>query len=91
MNEDAGFKLLLGFFLSSQSIPRFFVRYSMKEAKKQHNGPRNRYVDILPCESALVPELCHCCRLRVGEAAHQWLCLTLTLAFTYEGQGHHLG
>ncbi|XP_075887320.1 receptor-type tyrosine-protein phosphatase C-like isoform X2 [Nelusetta ayraudi] len=36
------------FLAEFQSIPRFFVRYSMKEAKKQHNSPRNRYVDILP-------------------------------------------
>lgn len=57
---------MLGFFSSSQSIPRFFVRYAMKEAKKQHNGPRNRYVDILPCESALIPEPGRCCRLREG-------------------------
>lgn len=48
--------MALGLFSFSQSIPRFFVRFSMKEAKKQHNSPRNRYVDILPCESQLTLE-----------------------------------
>lgn len=37
----------------SQSIPRFFSRYAVKEAKKQCNAPKNRYVDILPCEWSL--------------------------------------
>ncbi|TDH08749.1 hypothetical protein EPR50_G00101020, partial [Perca flavescens] len=31
-----------------QSIPRIFSRYSVKEAKKPCNVPKNRYVDILP-------------------------------------------
>lgn len=48
---------------SSQSIPRFFVRYAMKEAKKPHNSPKNRYVDILPCESELFTHECDCCTL----------------------------
>lgn len=34
-----------------QSIPRIFSRYTVKEAKKPCNVPKNRYVDILPCES----------------------------------------
>lgn len=35
-----------------QSIPRIFSKYTVKEAKKSHNVPKNRYVDILPCESS---------------------------------------
>lgn len=35
-----------------QSIPRIFSKYTVKEAKKFHNVPKNRYVDILPCESS---------------------------------------
>ncbi|KAM9848657.1 receptor-type tyrosine-protein phosphatase C [Aulostomus maculatus] len=31
-----------------QSIPRIFSRYPMKEAKKNCNGSKNRYLDILP-------------------------------------------
>ncbi|XP_056615791.1 receptor-type tyrosine-protein phosphatase C-like [Triplophysa dalaica] len=31
-----------------QSIPRIFSNYTIKEAKKQGNQSRNRYVDILP-------------------------------------------
>ncbi|KAG7514880.1 receptor-type tyrosine-protein phosphatase C isoform X1 [Solea senegalensis] len=31
-----------------QSIPRIFSRYSVREAKKTCNVPKNRYVDILP-------------------------------------------
>ncbi|XP_068175146.1 receptor-type tyrosine-protein phosphatase C isoform X2 [Antennarius striatus] len=31
-----------------QSIPKIFFRYSMKEAKKPCNAPKNRYMDILP-------------------------------------------
>uniref|UniRef100_A0A3P9HL48 Receptor-type tyrosine-protein phosphatase C n=1 Tax=Oryzias latipes TaxID=8090 RepID=A0A3P9HL48_ORYLA len=31
-----------------QSIPRIFSRYTVKEAKKNCNAPKNRYVDILP-------------------------------------------
>jgi len=37
--------------LCFQSIPRIFSRYSVKEAKKSCNVSKNRYVDILPCES----------------------------------------
>uniref|UniRef100_A0A3B3D416 Receptor-type tyrosine-protein phosphatase C n=1 Tax=Oryzias melastigma TaxID=30732 RepID=A0A3B3D416_ORYME len=36
------------FLAEFQSIPRIFSRYSVKEAKKHFNGPKNRYVDILP-------------------------------------------
>uniref|UniRef100_A0A8P4G500 protein-tyrosine-phosphatase n=1 Tax=Dicentrarchus labrax TaxID=13489 RepID=A0A8P4G500_DICLA len=38
------------FLAEFQSIPRIFSRYSVKEAKKPCNVPKNRYVDILPCE-----------------------------------------
>ncbi|KAM4740062.1 receptor-type tyrosine-protein phosphatase C [Anableps anableps] len=38
-------RLFLGEF---QSIPRIFSRYTVKEAKKGCNTPKNRYVDILP-------------------------------------------
>uniref|UniRef100_A0A9J8AMF5 Receptor-type tyrosine-protein phosphatase C n=1 Tax=Cyprinus carpio carpio TaxID=630221 RepID=A0A9J8AMF5_CYPCA len=31
-----------------QSIPRIFSNYTIKEAKKQENQSKNRYVDILP-------------------------------------------
>ncbi|KAF4083494.1 hypothetical protein AMELA_G00142050 [Ameiurus melas] len=31
-----------------QSIPRIFSNYSVREAKKPENQPKNRYVDILP-------------------------------------------
>ncbi|XP_056092787.1 receptor-type tyrosine-protein phosphatase C [Rhinichthys klamathensis goyatoka] len=31
-----------------QSIPRIFSNYTIKEAKKQENHSKNRYVDILP-------------------------------------------
>ncbi|XP_059197945.1 receptor-type tyrosine-protein phosphatase C isoform X2 [Centropristis striata] len=31
-----------------QSVPRIFSRYSVKDAKKTCNAPKNRYVDILP-------------------------------------------
>uniref|UniRef100_A0A8C1ZU98 Receptor-type tyrosine-protein phosphatase C n=1 Tax=Cyprinus carpio TaxID=7962 RepID=A0A8C1ZU98_CYPCA len=33
-----------------QSIPRIFSNYTIKEAKKQENQSKNRYVDILPCK-----------------------------------------
>uniref|UniRef100_A0A673ITW7 Receptor-type tyrosine-protein phosphatase C n=1 Tax=Sinocyclocheilus rhinocerous TaxID=307959 RepID=A0A673ITW7_9TELE len=33
-----------------QSIPRIFSNYTIKEAKKQENQFKNRYVDILPCK-----------------------------------------
>uniref|UniRef100_A0A671Y679 Receptor-type tyrosine-protein phosphatase C n=1 Tax=Sparus aurata TaxID=8175 RepID=A0A671Y679_SPAAU len=36
------------FLAEFQSIPRIFSRYSVKEAKKPCNVPKNRYVDILP-------------------------------------------
>ncbi|CAJ1060921.1 receptor-type tyrosine-protein phosphatase C [Xyrichtys novacula] len=36
------------FLAEFQSIPRIFSRYSVKEAKKPCNSPKNRYVDILP-------------------------------------------
>ncbi|XP_041862316.1 receptor-type tyrosine-protein phosphatase C isoform X3 [Melanotaenia boesemani] len=36
------------FLAEFQSIPRIFSRYTVKEAKKACNGPKNRYVDILP-------------------------------------------
>ncbi|XP_069009367.1 receptor-type tyrosine-protein phosphatase C isoform X1 [Embiotoca jacksoni] len=36
------------FLAEFQSIPRIFSRYSVKEAKKSCNVPKNRYVDILP-------------------------------------------
>ncbi|XP_076009097.1 receptor-type tyrosine-protein phosphatase C isoform X2 [Genypterus blacodes] len=36
------------FLAEFQSIPRIFSRYSVKEAKKACNAPKNRYVDILP-------------------------------------------
>ncbi|KAM9762809.1 receptor-type tyrosine-protein phosphatase C isoform 2-T2 [Menidia menidia] len=36
------------FLAEFQSIPRIFSRYTVKEAKKNYNGPKNRYVDILP-------------------------------------------
>ncbi|XP_077964323.1 receptor-type tyrosine-protein phosphatase C isoform X2 [Gasterosteus aculeatus] len=36
------------FLAEFQSIPRIFSRYTVKEAKKSCNGPKNRYVDILP-------------------------------------------
>lgn len=39
-----------------QTIPRIFTRYSVKEAKKLCNVPKNRYVDILPCESESVQQ-----------------------------------
>lgn len=35
---------------SPQSIPRIFSNYTIKEAKKQENHSKNRYVDILPCK-----------------------------------------
>ncbi|XP_053490596.1 receptor-type tyrosine-protein phosphatase C isoform X43 [Ictalurus furcatus] len=31
-----------------QSVPRIFSNYSVREAKKPENQPKNRYVDILP-------------------------------------------
>lgn len=37
-------------FASPQSIPRIFSNYTIKEAKKQENQSKNRYVDILPCK-----------------------------------------
>ncbi|XP_030640186.1 receptor-type tyrosine-protein phosphatase C [Chanos chanos] len=36
------------FLAEFQSIPRIFSNYTIKEAKKQENQPKNRYVDILP-------------------------------------------
>ncbi|XP_070687977.1 receptor-type tyrosine-protein phosphatase C isoform X2 [Pempheris klunzingeri] len=36
------------FLAEFQSIPRIFSRYTVKEAKKPSNVPKNRYVDILP-------------------------------------------
>ncbi|XP_062279940.1 receptor-type tyrosine-protein phosphatase C [Scomber scombrus] len=36
------------FLAEFQSIPRIFSRYTVKEAKKVCNAPKNRYVDILP-------------------------------------------
>ncbi|XP_036970862.1 receptor-type tyrosine-protein phosphatase C [Acanthopagrus latus] len=36
------------FLAEFQSIPRIFSRYSVKDAKKPCNVPKNRYVDILP-------------------------------------------
>ncbi|XP_038571372.1 receptor-type tyrosine-protein phosphatase C isoform X8 [Micropterus salmoides] len=36
------------FLAEFQSIPRIFSRYTVKEAKKSCNVPKNRYVDILP-------------------------------------------
>ncbi|KAG7230599.1 hypothetical protein INR49_025316, partial [Caranx melampygus] len=36
------------FLAEFQSIPRIFSRFTVKEAKKTYNGPKNRYVDILP-------------------------------------------
>ncbi|CAF91068.1 unnamed protein product, partial [Tetraodon nigroviridis] len=36
------------FLAEFQTIPRIFSKYPVKEAKKFHNGPKNRYVDILP-------------------------------------------
>ncbi|XP_029001392.1 receptor-type tyrosine-protein phosphatase C isoform X2 [Betta splendens] len=36
------------FLAEFQSIPRIFSRHTVKEAKKTCNGPKNRYVDILP-------------------------------------------
>lgn len=42
-----------------QSIPRIFSRHTVKDAKKTCNGPKNRYVDILPCESNKKKYHCH--------------------------------
>lgn len=36
------------FLAQFQSIPRIFTKYTMKEAKKNCNTVKNRYVDILP-------------------------------------------
>ncbi|KAM9358392.1 receptor-type tyrosine-protein phosphatase C [Symphorus nematophorus] len=36
------------FLAEFQSVPRIFSRYTVKEAKKPCNTPKNRYVDILP-------------------------------------------
>nr|XP_046247130.1 receptor-type tyrosine-protein phosphatase C isoform X4 [Scatophagus argus] len=36
------------FLAEFQSVPRIFSRYTVKEAKKPYNAPKNRYVDILP-------------------------------------------
>ncbi|KAK5930600.1 hypothetical protein CgunFtcFv8_026822 [Champsocephalus gunnari] len=36
------------FLAEFQSMPRIFTRYTVKEAKKVCNVPKNRYVDILP-------------------------------------------
>uniref|UniRef100_A0A3B4U6V7 Receptor-type tyrosine-protein phosphatase C n=1 Tax=Seriola dumerili TaxID=41447 RepID=A0A3B4U6V7_SERDU len=36
------------FLAEFQSIPRIFSRFTVKEAKKPCNTPKNRYVDILP-------------------------------------------
>ncbi|KAI3368598.1 hypothetical protein L3Q82_025600 [Scortum barcoo] len=36
------------FLAEFQSVPRIFSRYTVKEAKKPCNAPKNRYVDILP-------------------------------------------
>lgn len=38
-----------------QSIPRIFSNYTIKEAKKQENQSKNRYVDILPYDYNRVP------------------------------------
>ncbi|XP_053549781.1 receptor-type tyrosine-protein phosphatase C isoform X2 [Bombina bombina] len=43
-NADEG-RLFLDEF---QSIPRVFTKYTIKEARKSCNQPKNRYVDILP-------------------------------------------
>lgn len=58
----------------------------MKEAKKQHNSPRNRYVDILPCESELILEPVSLLvdRGRERETAHKWFCFTLPLTITLQ-------
>ncbi|CAM4655754.1 unnamed protein product [Leuciscus chuanchicus] len=40
-----------------QSIPRIFSNYTIKEAKKQENHSKNRYVDILPYDYNRVPIL----------------------------------
>ncbi|KAF5894696.1 receptor-type tyrosine-protein phosphatase C isoform X4, partial [Clarias magur] len=42
-----------------QSIPRIFSNYTVREAKKPENQPKNRYVDILPYDYNRVP-LSHC-------------------------------
>ncbi|XP_019730933.1 receptor-type tyrosine-protein phosphatase C isoform X3 [Hippocampus comes] len=36
------------FLAEFQSIPKIFTRYTVREAKKNCNFPKNRYVDILP-------------------------------------------
>ncbi|KAK5869676.1 hypothetical protein PBY51_024378 [Eleginops maclovinus] len=36
------------FLAEFQSMPRIFTRYTVKDAKKACNVPKNRYVDILP-------------------------------------------
>ncbi|TSW35257.1 Receptor-type tyrosine-protein phosphatase C [Bagarius yarrelli] len=41
-----------------QSVPRIYSNYSVKEAKKTENQPKNRYVDILPYDYNRV-ELAH--------------------------------
>lgn len=43
------------FLAEFQSIPRIFSRYTVKEAKKACNSPKNRYVDILPYDYNRVP------------------------------------
>ncbi|XP_061594790.1 receptor-type tyrosine-protein phosphatase C isoform X2 [Cololabis saira] len=43
------------FLAEFQSIPRIFARYTVKEAKKPCNVPKNRYVDILPYDYNRVP------------------------------------
>ncbi|KAK5618242.1 hypothetical protein CRENBAI_020405 [Crenichthys baileyi] len=43
------------FLAEFQSIPRIFSRYTVKEAKKGCNTPKNRYVDILPYDYNRVP------------------------------------
>ncbi|XP_077082764.1 receptor-type tyrosine-protein phosphatase C isoform X3 [Siphateles boraxobius] len=40
-----------------QSIPRIFSNYTIREAKKQENHSKNRYVDILPYDYNRVPLL----------------------------------
>ncbi|XP_072294215.1 receptor-type tyrosine-protein phosphatase C [Eucyclogobius newberryi] len=45
-------RLFLGEF---QSIPRIFSKFTMKEAKKNCNAIKNRYVDILPYDYNRVP------------------------------------
>lgn len=54
-----------------QSIPRIFSRYTVKEAKKSCNVPKNRYVDILPCESD--ENIWYCFGWRQNHSPDVWL------------------